>query len=136
MAETYLCHEEELHFSNASVKLLQNVWIEIGKGLQNMKGVEELLRVIKQNNSFGQGNRAMDIVDSHIYFQTVCPLIRWHEINEIILKELNDIGGQSRIFHNKPTIEVIEDRKRKIQILLNSIQIEINIKNKKAPNKN
>ena len=51
MAETYLCHKEELHFSNASVELLQKVWIEIGSELQNQEGVRELLEEIEQNNN-------------------------------------------------------------------------------------
>ena len=128
MAETYLCHGEEIHFSNGSVELLQNIWIEIGKKLENQNGVDELVRKIEEHNSYGQGFRAMDIVESHKDFESVIPLIRWYEINEIILTELKSIGGKSRIFTSSPSQEIVKDRIRKINVILKSLNIEIKLK--------
>jgi len=81
MAESYICHGEVVHFSNGFAELLQNVWIEIGRELNVQTGVEELIKEIEQNNSFGQGNRAMDIVDATHPSTTTLPL-RWLRTDE------------------------------------------------------
>ena len=107
MAESYLCKGEFIHFTNGGAELLQEKWIEIGNELGNKTGLKEIIETLETENQNGQGIRAYGIDETSEDFLTPEPLLRWYEINKLMLTELKQEGINCRLFRGNGDAELV-----------------------------
>jgi hypothetical protein len=124
MAESYLCKGEFVHFSNGGAELLQEKWIEIGKKLENQEGLNEIVKTLEIENKKGQGIRAYGIDGSYEDFTSSKPLLRWLDINEILINELKKEGVNSRLFNGIGDRELVKSWIKRLSIISDAISNE------------